>query len=205
MSATPTTQDADPPRCDWCLTDDLSRAYHDTEWGVPSRDDRALFEHLVLEVFQAGLSWRTILNKREAFRRAFDGFDPERIAAYGDAKVTELLADAGIIRNARKIRAAIENARAFLSLQEQEGSFARYCWEFVGGQPLVNEWATQAEVPATTELSERFSRDLKRRGFVFEGPTTTYAHMQATGMVNDHLLGCFRRAELLRAGGEPSA
>jgi len=170
--------------------------YHDEEWGVPLRDDLALFEFLVLEGAQAGLSWSTILNRREGYRRAFEGFDPGRIARYGDEDVRRLLADEGIIRNRLKVHSAIRNARAFLDLQQQEGSFSGWIWSFVDNEPIQNEWRTLDEVPASTPLSEQISRELKRRGFNFVGPTIVYAHMQATGMVNDHLVDCFRWSQV---------
>lgn len=188
-------------RCGWCGEDPLYVAYHDTEWGVPLRGDRELFEFLVLEGAQAGLSWLTILRRRKGYRRAFEGFDPERVAGYDDDDLRRLLADEGIIRNRQKVASAITNARAFLEVQQREGSFADWIWSFVDGAPIQNEWRTLDEVPATTTLSERISRELKSRGFSFVGPTIVYAHMQATGMVNDHLTGCFRWAEV-RAMGE---
>lgn len=187
-------------RCDWCVSDPLYVDYHDREWGVPLHDDRALFEFLVLEGAQAGLSWITILRKRAAYRAAYDGFDPERVARYDARKVRALLANAGIVRNRQKIEASIGNARAFLAVQEEFGSFGGYAWRFVGGRPLQNRFRTLAELPAETAESRAFSRDLKGRGFRFVGPTIVYAHMQATGMVNDHLVGCFRHAELAAAG-----
>lgn len=188
-------------RCRWAGTDPLSVAYHDEEWGVPVRDDRTLFEFLILEGAQAGLSWTTILRKRPAYRRAFDGFQPERVARYDEAKVAALLADPGIVRNRAKVHAAVQNARAFLAVQEEFGSFADYAWRFVGGRPLVNRWASPAEIPAQTPESEAMSRDLRRRGFTFVGPTICYAFMQAVGMVNDHTVDCFRHAALAAAAG----
>lgn len=185
-------------RCPWCLGDPLYLDYHDREWGVPVRDDRTLFEFLVLEGAQAGLSWLTILKKRGNYRRLFEGFDPERVARFGERKIAALLADPGIVRNRLKVAAAVANARAFLAVQEEFGSFASYIWGFTGGRPLVNRFRHLRQVPPKTALSERISRDLKRRGFRFVGPTIVYAHMQATGMVNDHLVGCFRHAELER-------
>jgi DNA-3-methyladenine glycosylase I len=180
-------------RCGWAIDDDpLYTAYHDQEWGVPVHDDTLLFEFLVLEGAQAGLSWATILRKRQNFRQAFDGFDPRKVAAYGEEKVAELMANPGIIRNRRKIEAAILNARAFLDVQHEFGSFDSYVWQFVGGKPLKNAWHTLGEIPAQSEASLRMSKDLVRRGFRFVGPTICYAHMQATGMVNDHLVSCFR-------------
>jgi DNA-3-methyladenine glycosylase I len=171
-------------------------AYHDQEWGVPLHDDRALFEFLVLEGAQAGLSWLTILRKREGYRAAFAGFVPERVAAFDDRDVQRLLADPGIVRNRRKVEAAITNARAFLDVQQEFGSFDAYVWGFVGGAPIQNRWTSLAEIPARTPEAELLSRDLKGRGFRFVGPTICYAHMQATGMVNDHTVECFRWAEL---------
>jgi DNA-3-methyladenine glycosylase I len=185
-------------RCGWAREPEVMRAYHDTEWGVPLRDDRKLFEFLVLEGMQAGLSWLTVLKKRERFREAFDGFDPERVARYGRAKLRVLLGDAGIIRNRLKLEAAVANANAFLRVQEEHGNFARFMWEFVGGRPLVNARRSMRELPATTPVSDRMSLELKRLGFRFVGSTICYAHMQATGMVNDHLVSCFRYRELLR-------
>jgi DNA-3-methyladenine glycosylase I len=174
--------------------------YHDREWGVPVRDDRTLFEFLILEGAQAGLSWITILRKREGYRAAFDGFDAEEVARYGEAKIEELLADSGIVRNRQKVRAAVGNARAFLAVQEELGSFGEYIWSFVDGRPIQNSWRTLAEIPATTRLADAISKDLKKRGFRFVGPTIVYAHMQATGMVNDHLIDCFRYPEIAGMG-----
>jgi DNA-3-methyladenine glycosylase I len=185
-------------RCGWSLGDPLYVAYHDTEWGVPLHDDRRLFEMLVLEGAQAGLSWLTVLRKREAYRRAFDRFEPEKVAAYGPAKVRSLLANEGIIRNRLKIGAAVANARAFLEVREEFGTFDSYMWRFVGGKPKRNAWRTLAQVPAVTPEAEAMSRDLRSRGFTFVGPTICYAHMQATGMVNDHLVDCFRYREVGR-------
>lgn len=184
-------------RCDWAGTDPLYVAYHDQEWGVPVHDDRVLFEFLILEGMQAGLSWSTILRKRENFRQAFDGFDPQKIAEYGEEKIAELLANPGIIRNRLKVRAAVGNARAFIKVQEEFGSFDAYIWRFVGGKPIVNRWTTMSEIPAQSEEAREMSKDLVRRGFRFVGPTICYAHMQATGMVNDHIGSCFRYEELL--------
>jgi DNA-3-methyladenine glycosylase I len=186
----------EPKRCPWCGDDPLYVAYHDTEWGVPVRDDRVLFEFLLLEGAQAGLSWITILRKREAYRRAFAGFDPQRVARFGARDEARLLGDAGIVRNRLKIASAIGNARAFLAVQEQHGSFADYIWGFVEGRPLQNRRRRIADIPPTTPLSDALSKDLKRRGFRFVGSTIVYSHMQATGMVNDHLLGCFRHGEV---------
>ena len=178
-------------RCAWA-TNELSIRYHDEEWGQPVHDDRTLFEFLILEGAQAGLSWNTILNKRDNYRRAFDGFDPKRVAFYDQRKVKELLADAGIVRNKLKIAAAIENAKAFLRVQEEFGSFDRYIWQFVGGKPRVNNWRSMRQVPARTAESDAMSKDLQRRGFKFVGSTICYAFMQAVGMVNDHMVDCFR-------------
>ena len=180
-------------RCGWAINDDpMYIAYHDQEWGVPVHDDRLLYEFLVLEGAQAGLSWMTILRKRENFRQAFDGFDPQKVATYGQAKIAELMANPGIIRNRRKIEAAILNAQAFLNIRKEFGSFDAYIWQFVDGKPLKNAWRSLGEIPAQSEASQRMSKDLIQRGFHFVGPTICYAHMQATGMVNDHLVDCFR-------------
>jgi DNA-3-methyladenine glycosylase I len=186
-------------RC-WGTGDPLMEQYHDTEWGVPLHDDLRLFEFLVLEGMQSGLSWRLILNKREGFRRAFDGFDPQRIARYGDREVSRLLSDAGIVRNRLKIHGAINNAARFLEVQEEYGSFDRYIWRFVDGKPIRNRLESLSGMPAHTELSDRISADLKKRGFKFVGSTVVYSHMQATGMVNDHLVGCFRHRQLTPRG-----
>jgi DNA-3-methyladenine glycosylase I len=185
-------------RCDWAGTDPDYVAYHDREWGVPVHDDRLLFEFLVLEGAQAGLSWRTILNKRAAYRRAFDDFDPERVARFTARRVEKLLQDPGIVRNRLKVESAVKNARAFLAVQEEFGSFARYQWGFVGGKPIQNGFRSIREVPARSAVSDAFSKDLKRRGFNFVGSTIVYAHMQAVGMVNDHLVGCFRHRQVSR-------
>ena len=182
-------------RCEWGTSDPLMIEYHDKEWGVPLHDDNKLFEFLILEGMQAGLSWMTILRKRDNFRAAFDGFDPHKIAGYDQAKFEELMANSGIIRNRRKIEAATQNAKAFLEVKQEFGSFDRYMWQFVGGKPKVNIWKTMGEIPAKTEQSEVMSKDLKKRGFNFVGPTICYAHMQATGMVNDHTVDCFRYLE----------
>ncbi len=188
--------DADVRRCPWSEgIDPLYERYHDTEWGVPVRDDRKHFEFLVLESAQAGLSWWTILRKRENYRRAFADFDPAKIARFDARAVTRLMQDAGIVRNRQKIEAAVANARGFLAIQEEFGSFDAYVWPFVGGAPIVNRWRKQSDVPATTPESDALSKDLKQRGFKFVGSTIVYAHMQATGLVNDHLLGCFLRKE----------
>ena len=182
------------PRCFWVPPDPLMIAYHDDEWGVPCHDDGELFERLMLEVNQAGLAWITILRKRESFRAAFDGWDADKIAAYGEDDRARLLADGGIIRNQMKIGAAITNARALLALQAQEGSFDRYVWSFVGGQPIQHRDLTPSTIPAHTAESDALSKDLRRRGFIFVGSTIVYAFMQSVGMVDDHLPGCFRYA-----------
>ncbi len=183
-------------RCGWCGTDELYVAYHDMEWGVPVWDDRTLFEFLILEGAQAGLSWSTILKKREGYRRLYDGFDPRVVARYGDHKRAELLSDPAIVRNRAKIAASIANARAFLAVQAEFGSFSDYIWRFTDGRQIQNAWTTLAQLPAKTPLAETISKDLKKRGFGFVGPTIVYAHMQATGMVNDHLVSCFRHSEV---------
>ena len=183
-------------RCDWCGNDPLYVEYHDNEWGVPVFDDDKLFEFLILETFQAGLSWITILKKRENFRTAFDGFNYKKIATYNEVKFNELLQNKGIIRNKLKIKATISNAVAFMKVQKEFGSFSKYIWKFVNGKPLKNTYKTLNEVPATTALSEIMSKDLKKRGFKFVGSTVIYAHMQATGMVNDHVTTCFRHKEI---------
>ncbi len=182
-------------RCDWARNEPAI-SYHDTEWGVPLHDDRRLFEFLVLEGAQAGLSWDTILRKRGNYRAAFDRFDAEKIARYDKKKVAKLLADPGIVRNRLKVESAISNARAFLEVMAADGSFDGYIWGFVGGRPRVNRWARHGQVPATTAESDAMSKDLKKRGFRFVGSTICYAFMQATGMVNDHLVRCYRHAEL---------
>ncbi|WIG59523.1 MAG: DNA-3-methyladenine glycosylase [Ktedonobacterales bacterium] len=187
----------EPRRCEWA-TSALGIRYHDEEWGVPLHDDRRLFEFIVLEGAQAGLSWETILRKREHYRAVFDDFDVAAVAAYDERKVAALLADAGIVRNRAKIAAAIHNARAVQAIQSEFGSFDAYLWRFVGGQPHVNAWRTLAEIPASTAESDAMSRDLKRRGFSFVGSTICYALMQATGMVNDHVVACFRYAGAAR-------
>jgi len=179
-------------RCAWA-SNELSIRYHDQEWGVPVHDDRTLFEFLILEGAQAGLSWNTILNKRDNYRRAFDGFDPKLVASYDQRKVKQLLADPGIVRNKLKIAAARENAKAFLRVQEEFGTFDRYIWQFVGGRPRVNKWRSLRQLPARTPESDAMSKDLQRRGFKFVGSTICYAFMQAVGMVNDHSVGCFCR------------
>ncbi|MBI4020294.1 MAG: DNA-3-methyladenine glycosylase I [Candidatus Aenigmarchaeota archaeon] len=182
--------------CEWLSPDPLIQDYHDNEWGVPLHDDRKLFEFLLLESFQAGLSWDMILRKRENFRKAFDGFDPKRVARYDGKKVKELLSDAGIIRNRLKILAAINNAKSFLQVQKEFGSFDKYIWQFTGGKPIRNKWKSLKELPAKTKESDKMSEDLKKRGFKFVGSTVCYAHMQATGMVNDHVVSCFRHKEI---------
>jgi DNA-3-methyladenine glycosylase I len=187
-------------RCDWAGTNPLYVAYHDEEWGVPVTDDRALFEFLVLEGAQAGLSWLTILQRRDSYRRAFDGFDPERVARYTPARVRRLLADPGIIRNRAKVESAVANARAFLKVVEEHGSFSRFQWRFVNNAPVQARRKRMKDIPPTTPESEAFSRELKALGFRFVGPTIMYAHMQAVGMVNDHVLGCFRHAPVESLG-----
>jgi DNA-3-methyladenine glycosylase I len=184
-----------PERCGWAREGPMI-AYHDEEWGVPLHDDRALFEFLVLEGAQAGLSWSTILNKRDNYRKAFDRFDARKIARYDESRVAALLENPGIVRNRLKVQAAVRNANAYLSVQKEFGSFDAYIWQFVNGKPLRNRWRSTAEVPARTDRSDAMSKDLIRRGFTFAGSTICYAFMQATGMVNDHVLGCFRHAEL---------
>ncbi|MHA2424477.1 MAG: DNA-3-methyladenine glycosylase I [Candidatus Thorarchaeota archaeon] len=184
-------------RCGWAPLDDLLYVkYHDEEWGVPVHDDRMLFEFLLLEGFQAGLSWITILRKRENYRRAFDNFDPKKVAKYDEKKIEKLMQDSGIVRNRRKIESAVTNAKAFLEVQKEFGSFKDYIWGFVDCKPIVNKWKTMEEIPANTDLSDKISKDLKRRGFKFVGSTIVYAHMQATGMVNDHTIDCFRYNEV---------
>ena len=180
-------------RCPWAEVDPLMIEYHDTEWGVPLHDDRKLFEFLVLDAMQAGLSWLTVLRKRDNFRRAFDDFDPQRVARYTKRRIEKLLNDEGIIRNRLKIEATVANARAFLQLQHELGSFSDYIWGFVDGKSVVNVWKTQKQIPAQTPLSIKMSKDLQQRGFRFAGPTICYAFMQAAGLVNDHLVTCFRR------------
>ena len=183
-------------RCGWCVGDALYEAYHDKEWGVPVYDDETLFEFLILETFQAGLSWITILRKRENFRKALDNFNYTKIAKYQQDKIDALLEDAGIIRNKLKIKATITNAQAFMNIQKEFGSFSKYIWGFVDGKPIKNRLNHYKEAPATTPLSDLLSKDLKKRGFKFVGSTVIYAHMQATGMVNDHEVGCFRYQEV---------
>jgi DNA-3-methyladenine glycosylase I len=188
-------------RCGWAGTDPLYVRYHDREWGRPVRDERRLFEMLILEGAQAGLSWLIVLRKREAYRRAFDGFDPERMARYGEARIRRLLADPGIVRNRLKVRGAVKNARAFLALRAEVGRVDRFLWSFVGGAPRQNAWQSLADVPPRTAESDVLSRALRQRGFTFVGSTICYAFMQAVGMVNDHVVDCFRHAELARRRG----
>ena len=193
-------------RCDWVAkASPRMLAYHDEQWGVPELDDRALFAKLVLDGAQAGLSWSTILHREEGYRRAFHGLDPARMARYGERDVTRLLADPGIIRNRAKVRSAIANARAYLRLQEEEGSFGAWLWRFVDGRPVANRWRRADQRPAETPLAQLVSKELKQRGFSFVGPTIVYAFMQAVGMVNDHLVGCYRHAEVAALGASPPA
>jgi DNA-3-methyladenine glycosylase I len=180
-------------RCEWCGTDPLYVKYHDEEWGKPVYDDDTLFEFLILETFQAGLSWITVLRKRENFRKAFDNFNYKKVAKYDDKKVEELMQNEGIIRNRLKIKAAITNAHAFMQIQKEFGSFSNYIWGFVNGKPIVNNFVSIKELPSSTPLSDKISKDLKKRGFKFVGSTVMYAHMQATGMVNDHIMGCLAK------------
>ncbi len=187
-------------RCSWCGQDELYCRYHDEEWGVPVYDDRKHFEFMVLESAQAGLSWLTILRKREAYRTAYAGFDPQVVADYGEAQIKELLENPGIVRNERKIRASLNNARRFLEVQEAFGSFSDYLWAFVGHRPVVNAWQQEREIPAQTALSVAISKDLKQRGFQFLGPIIIYSHLQATGLVNDHVVDCFRYQEIIAQG-----
>jgi DNA-3-methyladenine glycosylase I len=201
---TPTGMEKRMKRCSWVKMDDpLMLEYHDREWGVPVHDDRKHFEFLVLEAAQAGLSWSIVLRKRQGYRRAFSQFDPEIVARYTGSRIQRLTSDPAIIRNRMKIEAAVRNARAFLAIQEEFGSFDAYCWRFVDGRPRLNRWRSTKEIPATSCESDAFSRDLKRRGFSFVGSTTIYAHMQAVGMVNDHLVGCFRYQQI--GPGDPGA
>jgi DNA-3-methyladenine glycosylase I len=192
---------AEKVRCGWAGSDPLYVRYHDEEWGVPLHDDRRLFEMLVLEGAQAGLSWITILRKRESYRKAFDSFDPGKVARYTKARVERLLKDPGIVRNRLKVEGAVASARAFLDTAAEHGRFDRYIWGFVDGRPRRNAWKSPREVPAETEESRAMSKDLRRRGFAFVGPTVCYAFMQATGMVNDHIVGCFRHESAGRARG----
>ncbi len=188
-----------PIRCFWASTDNsLYLDYHDREWGVPVHDDRILYEFLILEGAQAGLSWYTILNKRPNYRLAFDGFDPQKIAGYDEQKVAALMQNSGIIRNRLKISAAIRNAQSLLKVQDEFGSFDAYLWQFIGGKPIVNAWTSGHEIPAATDASRRMSKDLLQRGFRFVGPTICYAYMQAVGLVNDHTTDCFRYNEILK-------
>ena len=186
----------DKHRCGWCVGDDLYEAYHDKEWGVPVKNDAILFEFLILETFQAGLSWITILRKRENFRKAFDQFDYKKIATYDESKIQELLQDNGIIRNNLKVRATVTNALSFMKIKEEFGSFSSYIWGYIDGNPIKNAIKNHKEAPAQTQLSDTISKDLKKRGFKFVGSTVVYAHMQATGMVNDHEVDCFRYNEV---------
>ncbi|MGB1141905.1 MAG: DNA-3-methyladenine glycosylase I [Halioglobus sp.] len=187
-------------RCGWCGTDPLYVEYHDTEWGVPVHDDATLFEFLILEGAQAGLAWITILRKREGYRKLFDGFNAEKIARYTDKKLDRILTDPAIIRNKLKVYGARKNARAFLEVQAEFGTFSDYIWDFVDGRPIQNRWRSLSNVPATTPISDKLSKDMKKRGFTFVGSTIMYAHMQATGMVNDHLVSCFRHEECAALG-----
>lgn len=190
----------DKKRCGWCEGDLLYEDYHDKEWGIPLFDDRLLFEFLTLETFQAGLSWITVLRKREYFKKAFDSFNYKKIATYNTKKVATLLSNRGIIKNQLKIEATIKNAQTFMLVQKQYGSFSSYMWGFVSGKPIINRYKTLKQVPAHTPLSEKISKDLKQKGFKFVGPTVVYAHMQATGMVNDHLIDCYRHSEITLEG-----
>lgn len=184
-------------RCSWCEGNDLYIEYHDKEWGVPVFDDKKQFEFLVLESAQAGLSWLTILKKREAYRKAYSNFNPLKVAKYSDKKIEELITNTEIIRYRKKIEASVNNARCFLDIQHEFGSFCNYIWNYTDNKPIVNKWRTLSDLPAKTDLSDKISKDLKNRGFRFLGSTTIYAHMQAVGMVNDHLTGCFRHKELI--------
>ena len=194
------TRAAGVVRCEWAGTDPEMVAYHDTEWGVPVHDDPTHFEFLVLEGAQAGLSWSTILKRRGGYRKAFAGFDPAKVARFTPARVEKLLLDTGIIRNRAKVESAVRNARAFLEVQKEFGSFDAYIWGFVGGRPIVNRWRRLGQLPPTSSESEALSKDLRRRGFGFVGPTVCYAHLQAAGLVNDHIVTCFRYAELTGGG-----
>ena len=187
-------------RCGWCEGDELYEAYHDNEWGVPVYDDDTIFEFLILETFQAGLSWITVLRKRENFREAFDNFDYKKIANYSEEKIQELLQNPGIIRNNLKIRATVTNAKAFMEVQKEFSSFSKYIWDFVDGDPIQNELEDYKNAPATTAISDKLSKDLKKKGFKFVGSTVLYAHMQAIGMVNDHEISCFRHSEVKELG-----
>ncbi len=179
-------------RCSWCENDELYIKYHDEEWGVPVFDDRKQFEFLVLESAQAGLSWLTILRKRESYRKAYDNFNPITVAKFDDRKIEELMKYEGIIRNEKKIRASVNNAKRFIEVQKEFGSFSKYIWKFVDYKPIINSWKNESEIPAKTELSEAISKDLKKRGFEFIGPVIIYSHLQATGLINDHIIDCFR-------------
>jgi DNA-3-methyladenine glycosylase I len=190
----------DIQRCAWAGNDPLYQIYHDQEWGVPVHDDRLIFEFLTLEGAQAGLSWITILRRRDQYRAAFDSFDPALVAQYDQNKIEELLQNPGIIRNRRKVEATVKNARLFLEVQKEYGSFDAYVWQFVGGKPKVNAWTSISQIPASTPESVAMSKDMQKRGFSFVGPTICYAHMQAAGMVNDHTLDCFRYQELVTPG-----
>ena len=187
-------------RCGWCEGDELYEAYHDNEWGVPVYDDDTIFEFLILETFQAGLSWITVLRKRKNFREAFDDFDYKKIANYSEKKIQELLQNPGIIRNKLKIRATVTNAKAFMEVQKEFSSFSKYIWDFVDGDPIQNEVEDYKNAPATTDISDKLSKDLKKKGFKFVGSTVLYAHMQAIGMVNDHEISCFRHSEVKELG-----
>jgi len=189
-------------RCEWSIGSELYMEYHDTEWGVPVFDDQKHFEFLVLESAQAGLSWITILKKRENYRKAYDNFDPKKVARYGEAKKTKLLADAGIVRNRLKIEASISNAQKFLEIQKEFGSFSNYIWKFANGKPVIGKWKSIGEIPARTELSDEISLDMKKRGFKFLGSIIMYSHMQATGIINDHLMDCFRYKEIKKLYGK---
>ena len=186
-------------RCQWCLSEEIFMEYHDTEWGVPVYDDQKQFEFLVLESAQAGLSWLTILKRREGYRRLYDGFDAKLVAEYGEERIQKMLLDPGIIRNRKKIESSVNNAQKFLEIQAQHGSFCSYIWGFVDGKQVVNHFQDLSQIPATTPLSDTISKDLKQKGFKFLGSTIIYAHLQATGLVNDHLLDCFRHAECKKA------
>jgi len=188
-------------RCEWSTTDALYIKYHDEEWGTPVHDDKKQFEFLILESAQAGLSWLTVLKKRGNYRTAYDGFDPEKVSRYDTQKVEQLMSDKGIIRNRRKIESSINNAKRFIEVQEEHGSFDTYIWGFTDGKPVINRWNHQSEIPATTPLSDRISSDLKKRGFTFAGSIIVYAHLQAVGIVNDHLVTCFRYRELCALAG----
>lgn len=188
-------------RCTWCGSDPLYVDYHDLEWGVPVWDDQTLFEFLILEGAQAGLAWITVLRKRDGYRKLFSNFDANKVARYTDNRLDKLLTDPAIIRNRLKVYGARKNARAFLAVQEEKGSFANYMWDFLDGEPLQNQWKSMKQVPATTPLSDQISKDMKKRGFTFVGSTIIYAHMQATGMVNDHTVDCFRHGECARLAG----